>query len=99
MRYKFCDVCEDVTKTATKIPQSLYLASGKTPIFDQGEDEVAGYSNNEGAVTKPPYIAFGDHTCRIKYITNPCFIGADGVKLMKVKNDSFDPRYVFYSLI
>ena len=34
MKELFTEVCEDVTKTATKIPQSMYLSNGKTPIFD-----------------------------------------------------------------
>ena len=100
MRYDFLNVCEDVTKTATKIPQSEYLATGLYPIYDQGKDIIGGYYDNEnGIVTNYPYIVFGDHTRVIKYIDNPCFIGADGVKLLKVKNGIFIPKYVYYSMI
>lgn len=100
MRYDFLNVCEDVTKTATKIPQSEYLTTGLYPIYDQGKDIIGGYYDNEnGIVTNYPYIVFGDHTRVIKYIDNPCFIGADGVKLLKVKNDIFIPKYVYYSMI
>ena len=100
MRYDFLNVCEDLTKTATKIPQSEYLSTGLYPIYDQGKDIIGGYYDNEnGIVSNYPYIVFGDHTRVIKYIDNPCFIGADGVKLLKVKNDIFIPKYVYYSMI
>ena len=100
MRYEFLNVCNDVTKTATKIPQSEYLPKGLYPIYDQGKDVVGGYSNrNDGIANDYPYICFGDHTRVIKYIDSPCFIGADGVKLLKVMNNNFLPKYVYYSMV
>ncbi|MDY5970212.1 MAG: hypothetical protein SPI99_00740, partial [Candidatus Enterosoma sp.] len=100
MRFEFLNVCNDVTKTATKIPQSEYLSKGLYPIYDQGKDVVGGYSNcNDGIANDYPYICFGDHTRVIKYIDSPCFIGADGVKLLKVMNNNFLPKYVYYSMI
>ena len=100
MRELFTQVCEDVTKTATKIPQSKYLSNGKTPIFDQGAGCVAGYSNLEDGIADDcPYIIFGDHTRILKYVEVPCFIGADGVKLLKVFNKKYLPKYVFYNLL
>ena len=100
MRFEFLKVCNDVTKTATKIPQSDYLNEGLYPIYDQGKDIIGGYSNTvNGIASDYPYIVFGDHTRVIKYINNPCFIGADGVKLLKVINSDFLPKYVYYSMI
>lgn len=100
MRLEFLNVCNDVTKTATKIPQSEYLSKGLYPIYDQGKDVVGGYSNrNDGIANDYPYICFGDHTRVIKYIDSPCFIGADGVKLLKVMNNNFLPKYVYYSMV
>lgn len=100
MRYEFLNVCNDVTKTVTKIPQSEYLTEGIYPIYDQGKDIIGGYSNTDnGIASEYPYIVFGDHTRVIKYINNPCFIGADGVKLLKVVNNNFLPKYVYYSMI
>ena len=100
MRFEFLNVCNDVTKTATKIPQSEYLSKGLYPIYDQGKDVVGGYSNcNDGIANDYPYICFGDHTRVIKYIDSPCFIGADGVKLLKVMNNNFLPKYVYYSMV
>lgn len=98
--FSFKDVCQDVTKTATKIPTSEYLEDGKYEIFDQGKSFVAGYTNNSiGIANEFPYIVFGDHTRAIKYVDVPCFIGADGVKLLKVSNSNFVSKYVYYTLL
>lgn len=98
--FSFKDVCQDVTKTATKIPTSEYLEKGKYEIFDQGKSYVAGYTNNSlGIANEFPYIVFGDHTRVVKYVDVPCFIGADGVKLLKVNNSNFDSKYVYYTLL
>lgn len=94
------EVFSDVTKTAIKIPQSDYLTEGKYRIFDQGKDYSIGFSNEEhGVVTDYPYIIFGDHTRVVKYVKEPCFIGADGVKLLKVINKNFDSRYIYYNIL
>ena len=96
----FDEVCKDVTKTARKIPQSDYQESGEYKIFDQGKDYIGGYANDStGIVTDYPYIVFGDHTRIIKYVDEPCFIGADGVKLLKVFNQDFYSKYVYYSFL
>lgn len=96
----FNEVCIDVTKTARKIPQSDYLVNGKYKIFDQGKDYIGGYTDDDtGIVEEYPYIVFGDHTRIIKFVNEPCFIGADGVKLLKVYNLKFLPKYVYYSLV
>ena len=100
MKYDFLKVCNDVTKAATKIPQCNYLIDGLYPIYDQGKDIIGGYTNTDNGIASDyPYILFGDHTRVIKYINNPCFIGADGVKLLKVINHDFLPKYVYYSMI
>lgn len=94
------EILSDVTKTAIKIPQSDYLEDGKYRIFDQGKEYSVGFSNDEqGVVTDYPYIIFGDHTRVVKYVNEPCFIGADGVKLLKVINKDFNPRYVYYNIL
>ena len=96
----FLSVCKDVTKTTRKIPQGEYLSDGTYKIFDQGKNYIGGYCNTaNGVASDYPYIVFGDHTRVIKYINEPCYIGADGVKLLKVINKDFDPRYVYYNIL
>ena len=96
---KFTDIFEDVTKQGTKIPTNLYLETGMYPIIDQGQSQVAGYTNQtEGLFTDIPAIIFGDHTRIIKYIDTPCFLGADGVKLLKAKDPTANYKYLYYAL-
>lgn len=100
MREKFSDVFEDVTKTATKIPTNEYLSNGTYPIIDQGQRAIAGYTNRkDGLFENVPAIIFGDHTRIVKYIDKPCFLGADGVKLLKAKSKCENYKYLYYVLL
>ena len=95
----FTDVFEDVTKKARKIPTGDYLEAGLHPIIDQGQSEIAGYTNEtEGLFTAVPAIIFGDHTRVLKYVDTPCFLGADGVKLLKAKITNPNYKYLYYAL-
>ena len=96
---KFTEIFEDVTKQGTKIPTNLYLENGLYPIIDQGQSEIAGYTDQtEGLFTDIPAIIFGDHTRIIKYVDTPCFLGADGVKLLKAKDPTANYKYLYYAL-
>ncbi len=46
-----------------------------------------------------PAIIFGDHTRIIKYVNEPFFLGADGVKLLKSKRDNIIYKYLYYFFI
>ena len=95
----FCDVFDDVTKEGRKLQTSEYLENGLHPIYDQGQNEVAGYTNEtEGLFTNTPVILFGDHTRVVKYVDTPCFLGADGVKLLKPKIQNVNAKYLFYAV-
>ncbi len=96
---KFTYIFDDVTKQGTKIPTNRYLAKGLYPIIDQGHSQIAGYANEQhGLFTDVPAIIFGDHTRIIKYVDTPCFLGADGVKLLKAKDDNANYKYLYYTL-
>ena len=96
---KFIDSFIDVTKYAKKLPTSEYLDSGKYPIIDQGQKQIAGYTDiEEGLFTDVPAIIFGDHTRVIKYIDTPFFIGADGVKVIKCLDKQANYNYLYYLL-
>jgi type I restriction enzyme S subunit len=76
---------EDVSRLGSKIPRSEYLPEGDIPVIDQGQEEIAGFWNNQedaycGGL---PVILFGDHTRIFKLIEHPFCIGADGVRLLK----------------
>ena len=95
----FTDVFDDVTKHGRKIPTTEYKQTGLYPIIDQGQSAIAGYTNEtEGVFTDVPAIIFGDHTRALKYVDRPCFLGADGVKLLKAKISNPNYRYLYYAL-
>lgn len=96
---KFSNVFIDATKEGKKIPKEQYLSIGKYPIIDQGQNEIAGYTNdNAGLYEDIPAIIFGDHTRVIKFVDKPFFLGADGVKLLKAKNRTANYKYLYYAL-
>ena len=95
----FDEVLKDCTKLGTKIPTSEYLENGKYPIIDQGQNDIAGYyDSDDGLFEDVPIIVFGDHTRIVKYIDKPCFLGADGVKLLCPVSKDTNCKYLFYQL-
>ena len=98
MKY-FDEVFEDKTKFGTKLKTDEYKPAGRYAIIDQGQNEIAGYTNlEEGVFTDIPAIIFGDHTRKIKYVNTPFYIGADGVKILKSKDENVNYKYLYYAL-
>lgn len=88
----------DCTKYATKLKTTEYDSTGKYIIIDQGQNVIAGYTDLEnGIFDDVPALIFGDHTRCIKYVDKPFFIGADGVKVLKLKEDN-NYKYFYYAL-
>lgn len=99
MKYNFSEILADETKLGKKISQGDYLVDGQFPIIDQGQKEIAGYSNEtDGLFRDVPAIIFGDHTRVLKFVNKPFFLGADGVKLLKQKRNEDNAKYLFYAL-
>ena len=95
----FDEVLKDCTKLGAKIPTSEYLENGKHPIIDQGQSDIAGYHDSDsGLFENVPAIVFGDHTRVVKYVDKPCFLGADGVKLLCPVDKDINCKYLFYQL-
>lgn len=96
---QFNEVFEDRTKYGTKIKTDEYQAQGKNIIVDQGQALIAGYTDKQdGLFTDVPAIVFGDHTRVVKYIDQPFFLGADGVKVLKCKLPDANYKYLYYTL-
>lgn len=97
--YAFDDLMSDETRNGTKIKTDEYMSAGLYPIVDQGQSDIAGYTNMaDGLFADIPAIVFGDHTRIIKYVDQPLFLGADGVKLLKAKVRDIDYKYLYYAL-
>jgi len=95
----FTVAVEDVSRGNPKLPQSSFLAAGAFPVVDQGQSRVAGYADDEALLCRVPgpLIVFGDHTRAFKYVNFPFVIGADGVKVLRVR-EGWDPKYVYHYL-
>ena len=100
MEFKsFEELFMDETKNGVKIPTSGYLKKGKNIIVDQGQTKIAGFTDMEDGVFKEiPAILFGDHTRVIKYVDEPFFLGADGVKVLRGKEKNANYKYLYYAL-
>ena len=83
-RVSFTDTFSEVSRGVKKFKQNQYVEYGAHPIVDQGQELIAGYSDDEtGLFNDVPAIVFGDHTRCVKYVEEPFFAGADGVKILK----------------
>lgn len=82
-----------------QIPSSAYQRTGEYPVVDQGQQLIAGYTDDANLVLSEglPLIVFGDHTRAMKFVEFPFAVGADGTKLL-TPNADFDRLYLFYAL-
>lgn len=91
----------DVVKTITapaKLKRESYREAGQTPIIDQGEKFITGYTDEDvKALPLGEYVIFGDHSEHIKYVDFSFIQGADGLKILKSISDN--PKYVYYSFL
>lgn len=83
-------------KRKTKIPSSEYLEDGKFPVVDQGNDFIAGFTDDEMAVYDEELIVFGDHSRCFKYCNFEFACGADGTQLLLSNNLQRMPQKLFY---
>ena len=95
----FDEIFVDETKYGVKVQTSEYGEHGEHIIIDQGQSQIAGYTDREeGLFEEVPVVIFGDHTRVIKYVDEPFFLGADGVKVLRSKDESANYKYLYYAL-
>ena len=82
----------------TKVQTKDYKTEGRYPIVDQGQELVAGFTDDASAVIDGPLplIVFGDHTRTFKFINEPFARGADGTQLLRPVPE-LDPLFFFYA--
>src|SRR6266545_3707561 len=74
------DCLDPVSFSSTvKIQTRDYQQTGRFPIIDQGQEPIAGWTNDEDAVISYPLplIVFGDYSRAFKFIDFPFARGAD----------------------
>lgn len=92
---KIEEVCKVKTPPA-KLKTSDYQGQGLFQIIDQGQQQYAGYTDDEKALVEDgEYILYGDHTCIVKYHKGRFAQGADGLKILTSKANN--PKYVYYA--
>lgn len=86
------------TAGRTKIQARDYKPAGRFPVIDQGQEQIAGWTDDESAVIDAPLplIVFGDHTRAFKFLDQPFARGADGTQLLRPK-PGIDPLFFFYA--
>ena len=84
---EFDQAFETVSTRGRTIKQSSYSRSGRFPIIDQGQEQIAGYTDDESLVIDPGdgLLVFGDHTRCVKHVRQPFAPGADGTKILRPK--------------
>ena len=83
---------------STKVQTRDYKASGAYPIVDQGQQLVAGRTDErEGLISELPVVVFGDHTRALKYIDFPFVRGADGTQVLRPRTGIL-PSFFYYAL-
>ncbi|MDR1463602.1 MAG: restriction endonuclease subunit S [Azoarcus sp.] len=82
----------------SKVQARDYKPSGRFPVIDQGQEQIAGWTDDETAVIDAPLplVVFGDHTRAFKFLDAPFARGADGTQLLRPKAD-IDPLFFFYA--
>lgn len=94
----FGDCFSSLSSKKCQIRTTEFQLEGKYKVIDQGQDIIAGFSDDESLIfTNIPVIIFGDHTAILKFIDFEFIVGADGTKLLKNKEDD-DLKYLFYNL-
>ena len=86
------------TAGKSKVQARDYKPVGRFPVIDQGQEQVAGWTDDESAVIDAPLplVVFGDHTRAFKFLDTPFARGADGTQLLRPKAD-IDPLFFFYA--
>lgn len=97
--YKLGNVLAKV-KRPGKLKATEYQAEGDFPVIDQGEGQIAGYTDIADIVlTEPlPIVVFGDHTRRVKLAREPFVCGADGTQLLYPSTRDLDPHFFYYAV-
>ncbi len=105
MPWSLIDFPETIRKTTVGRENQILSAEiqpvGRFPVVDQGQALIAGYSDAEERVIREdlPLVIFGDHTRCLKYVDVPFILGADGTKVLKPREELFDPKFFYYALL
>jgi type I restriction enzyme S subunit len=88
-----------IVPTPKGVPRSKYNPTGEIAIVDQGQEQIAGYTNDlSKSISLDKCVVFGDHTRAIKWIDFEFAAGADGTKVL-IANDGVLLRFAYFTLL
>ena len=89
----------ETVRPSMKIQKTAFGSTGRYPIVDQSQGEIAGWTDDESVLIHPkkPLVIFGDHTCAVKMIERPFAQGADGIKILETV-EALEPKFLYYLL-
>lgn len=104
LNWELISIKESINKyplTGKKLNQKEYEKEGLFPVIDQGQSYIGGYSNREDLIisSENPFIIFGDHTLKIKFINFDFIAGADGVKVFQAKKFFYPKLFYYFSQV
>jgi type I restriction-modification system DNA methylase subunit len=69
-----------------------------TPVLTAGKTFVLGHTNEKDGIFRDnlPVIIFDDFTTATKFVDFPFKVKSSAMKILHVKREKADPRYVFY---
>ena len=97
MPVPFAAAVVDATGGNVKIQRKDLLTEGRLPVIDQGQEDIAGFTNDFSHAYSGdlPVVLFGDHTRAFKYVDMPFALGADGVKVLAPRA-GFNAKFLYY---
>ena len=95
----FIDVFEALVTRNHQIKTRDVLTKGLFPVVDQGQSQIAGFSNESEKLIEvhQGVIVYGDHTTTVKFIDFQFIVGADGTKVLSSKKGD-NIKYLYYCL-
>lgn len=97
------EIFGNVTSTITppaKIPAGDFTQEGSYPVIDQSQNAIAGRTDDQSTLVDGAngLVIFGDHTCAVKFISEPFAQGSDGIKIIKT-GEYLEPKFVYFYLL
>jgi type I restriction enzyme S subunit len=89
------------TKYRSEFNSSEALPVGEMPVIQQGEPMLADYSTSKSFVDASadnPYFVFGDHTCRMKLLTEQFIALPNTIVLSSLDGDTYWAYYATLDL-
>lgn len=91
------DILEYEQPTNYIVSSVDYSDEYKTPVLTAGKTFILGYTNEkEGIFDKLPVIIFDDFTTATKYVDFSFKVKSSAMKILHVKENVADIKYVFY---